>query len=324
MIRVLRAGSQTIAELVLEEQSLPDDVLWVDLVEPTGSEFDTIEHCLRVSLPTRDGMRDIEPSRRIYEAEGALGVTATLILFSETLEPRTTEVFFVLAGSRLVTLRYSNPRPFRNIDYHLQRARRDLSCGSMVLTWLLQLITGRIADLLETIGTDLDAIQRSLAMAADESRVHPDLTQLMGRISRNGDKGSKALESIYTLTRILITASESEVVPEAKRRDFRAQCNSMSQDVRALAHYAEFQENRVAFVLDAVLGLISIEQNNVGKIFSVVATVFLPPTLIGSIYGMNFDYMPSLNWKFGYPMALLIMMLSAVLPLWYFRRKRWL
>ncbi len=324
MIQILRSLSQKVEPYASGSGPLPDDVLWLDLADPTMHELQDVEACIGAALPMHDAMREIEASRRVQEVDGTLRLTATLMLFSETLEPQTTEVTFILIGRRLITLRYSNPRPFRNIAFQLDRAKPSFTCGSMVIAWLLQLITSRLADILEIIATDLDAILRSIATAADESRVHPDLTQMMGRISRNGDKCSKVHESIYTLTRILAALQESDAIPEDRRRDMRAQCSLMTRDLRSLAEYTEFQENRVGFVLDAVLGLISIEQNNVGKIFSVVATIFLPPTLIGSIYGMNFKNMPSLDWTFGYPMALLFMVLSAAVPLWYFRKKRWM
>ncbi len=324
MINILESHSSKIRDFNPNEDSLSEDVLWIDLVEPSPDEVSQIETQLGVSLPNREAMREIEASRRVNEVDNTLRLTATLMLFSETLEPKTAEVTFVLVGSRLITLRYSNPRPFRNIEYHLERTQIEFSCGSLVLSWILTLITGRLADILEIVATDLDAILQSIVTAADENRVHPDLTQTMGRIGRNGDKGSKALVSVHTLTRILIAASESELVPEDKRREFRANCSSALRDLRSLSDYAEFQESRIGFILDALLGLISIEQNNIGKIFSVVATVFLPPTLIGSIYGMNFQYMPSLDWKFGYPMSIGVMILSALLPLWFFRKMRWL
>jgi magnesium transporter len=154
------------------------------------------------------------------------------------------------------------------------------------------------------------------------NRVDRDLRALMERIGRNGDLLSKARESLVSLTRLLAFVQQSTQVQMSQ--DVRGRFRNVSRDATALSDHASFVSNKINFLLDATLGLINIEQNAIIKIFSVAAVVFLPPTLIASIYGMNFHHMPELGWEGGYPWALGLMVVSAVLPYVYFKRRGWL
>jgi magnesium transporter len=149
-----------------------------------------------------------------------------------------------------------------------------------------------------------------------------DLRAVMERIGRDGDLTSKARESLVTLARQLTFIQQSTAIQLP--RELVARYRSMARDVLALSDHASFLANKSSFMLQATLGLLNIEQNNIIKIFSVAATMFLPPTLIASIYGMNFEFMPELDKHYGYPLALLLMVVSAVVPYIYFRRRGWL
>ena len=144
----------------------------------------------------------------------------------------------------------------------------------------------------------------------------------MERIGRDGDLTSKARESLVTLGRQLTFIQQAQAIQIPK--ELLPRYRSMSRDVLALSDHASFLANKSSFMLQATLGLINIEQNNIIKIFSVAAAVFLPPTLIASIYGMNFRFMPELDFHLGYPLALFLILISAVLPYIYFRRRGWL
>jgi len=142
-------------------------------------------------------------------------------------------------------------------------------------------------------------------------------------IGRKGDLASKVRESLVSIGRVLLyLANEADSMRWAKEP--RAQLRGMQRDVQSLSDHAAYLSNKIQFLLDAMLGVVTIEQNNIIKIFSIAAGVFLPPTLIASIYGMNFTHMPELRWEYGYPLAFIVMVLSAVLPFWYFKRRGWL
>ncbi|MDH4259678.1 MAG: magnesium transporter, partial [Gammaproteobacteria bacterium] len=176
---------------------------------------------------------------------------------------------------------------------------------------------------LERVGMGLDDL--SASVFAPESRTPSqarNLRAVMERIGRDGDLTSKARESLVSLARQLTFIQQSPAVQIPK--EVLTRYRSMSRDVLALSDHASFLANKSGFMLQATLGLINIEQNNIIKIFSVAAAVFLPPTLIASIYGMNFHFMPELGWPFGYPLALGLILVSAVLPYFYFRRRGWL
>jgi magnesium transporter len=145
---------------------------------------------------------------------------------------------------------------------------------------------------------------------------------VMERIGRIGDLVSKSRESLVSLGRLLSYVQQSSSVTLTP--DLRARFKTLSRDVLALSDHASFVNSKTSFMLEATLGLINIEQNDIIKIFSVAAVAFLPPTLIASIYGMNFHHMPELDWMLGYPLALLLMVFSAVVPYVYFKRRGWL
>jgi magnesium transporter len=216
-----------------------------------------------------------------------------------------------------------DPLPFRRFIAYSERHPAAATTAPGILAGLLESIIERTADVLERVGQGLDDLSANV-FAADHkgtSRAR-DLRSVMERIGRDGDLTSKARESLVTLARQLTFIQQSTAMQMPK--DLVARYRSMSRDVLALSDHASFLANKSSFMLQATLGLINIEQNNIIKIFSVAAAVFLPPTLIASIYGMNFHFMPELDWPFGYPLALAIMLVSALLPYYFFRRRGWL
>jgi magnesium transporter len=315
-----------LARLEPTPDTIPDALLWADLVEPTLEEEKTVERFVGVEIPTREEMKEIEASNRLYEENGALYMTLTVVTKIDTERPETAAVTFMLAKNRLITLRYVDPLPFRKYISYAERHASTCGSGLVVLAGLLESIVERIADVLERVGTDLDdasaSVFTSSARKRKANRVNRDLRALMERIGRNGDLLSKARESLVSLTRLLAFVQQSSQVQLTQ--DVRNRFRNLARDAMALSDHASFISNKINFLLDAALGLINIEQNAIIKIFSVAAVVFLPPTLIASVYGMNFQHMPELAWQGGYPWALMLMVVSAILPFVYFKRRGWL
>ena len=304
--------------------ALPEQAVWIDLVSPTQTEDHQVEAMLGVAVPTREEMQEIEVSSRLYIENGARYMTATLMCQADTETPKTTAVTFILAGHRLVTVRYDEPRPFAIVTSKLARACPLAISGETVLMDLLDAIIDRCADILEKNAADVDIISHQIfeptPRRSNRTRTY---NHTMRTIGRKGDLNSKVRESLVSIGRlVLFLANEAEGMKWPK--DMRAQLKVMQRDVQSLTDHATYQSSKITFLLDAMLGMVSIEQNNIIKIFSVAAVGLMPPTLIASIYGMNFKKMPELEWAYGYPFALVLMVAAAALPYFYFKWKRWL
>jgi len=302
---------------------IPEHCLWVDLLEPTLEEERAVEQFLTIEVPTREEMREIETSNRLYEEDGALYMTATLVTRIDTDRPEAAAITFILVRNKLITNRYHDPLPFRRFTAYAQRHPAAASSALAVLTGLLEAVIERSADILERVSADLDELSGSIFAARERQKdTSRDLREVMERIARIGDLVSKSRESLVSLGRLLSYVQQSSSVSLAP--DLRARFKTQSRDVLALADHASFLSSKTSFMLEATLGLINIEQNDIIKIFSVAAVAFLPPTLVASIYGMNFHFMPELDWRLGYPLALLLIVISAVAPYLYFKRRGWL
>jgi magnesium transporter len=268
-------------------------------------------------------MKEIETSNRLYEEGGAVYMTATVGSKLDSARPESSAITFILANDRLITNRYVDPTPVRRFMAHVVRSPAACTSSVTLLAGLLEAFTERMADLLEKVQLELDAI--SLAIFPRDEGTAPtnrDLQAMIQKIGMNGDLISKARESLVSFQRLLTYVQQASNVTLSK--DQVSRFKSTLRDVQSLSDHASFLGGKIQFMLDAVLGLINLEQNNIIKIFSVVAVMFLPPTLIASIYGMNFHFMPELDRHWGYPLALVAMVASAVVPYLYFRRRGWL
>ena len=323
MLNCFVPGAQGLDRLDPPPADIPENCVWVDLLEPTVTEERAVERLLAIDVPSREEMREIETSSRLYEENGTLYMTATVVTKIDTDRPESSAVTFILSHNRLITNRYVDPLPFRRFISYSERHPLAATNAPGILAGLLESIVERTADVLERVGIGLDELSASVFAPETKTTIRArDLRGVMERIGRDGDLTSKARESLVSLGRQLTFVQQSQSIQMPK--ELLARYRSMSRDVLALSDHASFLANKSSFMLQATLGLINIEQNNIIKIFSVAATMFLPPTLIASIYGMNFDFMPELDKHWGYPLALLLMVVSAVVPYIYFRRRGWL
>ena len=307
--------------------SLAGSAVWYNLTDPTKAEDDFVESCLGIDIPTRAEMDDIEPSARLYNEDGAEFMTITALVNSDGDEPMKTPITFVLRNNQLVTVRYADPKPFRLFERLVTRPTNNVyTSGEKVMLGLIEAIIDRLAQLLETTGDEIDQISREVFgnKARKPTRKTRDLETLIERIGKKGDILTLARESLVSITRLSSFHQSAETINAKIARDMRQELKTLQRDAAALSDHAAFLNAKINFLLDATLGLINLEQNQIIKIFSVAAVVFLPPTLVASVYGMNFDAMPELHFSFGYPLALLLMVCSAILPFWFFKRRGWL
>jgi Mg2+ and Co2+ transporters len=292
----------------------PEDAVWIDLLAPTREEELAVETVLGLELPTAEEMAQLEPSSRLYQEDGATFMTATLIAKSEE-GPKSVPVTFVLAKTLLVTIRYDELRAFSVFAERAPAA--GLASGTSALLGLLDAVVERLAEILETQGSAVEAASVAIFNRPESRRFAPLLTEL----ARAQSVTSIARTSLVSLARLLSFAALAQEI--AADPECGAHLKSLQSDVQSLTEHASFESSHISFLLDAALGLINIDQNGIIKIFSVMAVIFMPPTLVASIYGMNFHHMPELSWPFGYPMALGMMVVSAALPVLWFRKRGW-
>lgn len=320
MLRVLRTRDGGLQEVDEADPDwvLPADAAWIDLISPNRQEELAAERVLGVSLPTREEMAEIEVSSRLYQEDGATFMTAFVLIGSDDKAPSLEPLTFVLSKGRLVTIRYVEPKAFK--AYVAQASRDPDFCmsGAGAFLGLLDALVDRIADVLEKTSADVEEVSAEIFDPARKGGFKP----ILRRLGRAQSIAAKARTSLVSLGRLASFASLSSEISAGK--EHRDRLRSVQRDVQSLTDHSAYLTENVTFLLDSATGLINTDQNEIMKVFSVWAVVLMPPTLIGSVYGMNFDHMPELRWVGGYPLALLLMLATMAIPLWWFRRKGWL
>ncbi|UAJ11635.1 magnesium transporter CorA family protein [Polymorphobacter megasporae] len=323
MLQLYSAGEKRVTcDGDLTTALLPPGIVWLDLNDPSKAEEAFVERVLGIAVPTRDEMVEIEPSSRLYQDGDTVVVIASLLAGAAEATPITTAVSFVLTPTHLVTIRYAAPKAFELFSAHVERSPTLCTDATMTLIHLLDAIVDRMADVLEGVGAEMDNISKSTFRrggSRTQRMTNAALQVLLTRIGHVHDIVSKSRVSGVSLAR-LISFLGSTLDPKGTKEHL----DGLAKDVSSLTDHASYLSGNITFLLDAALGLINIEQNAIIKIFSVAAVIFMPPTLVASIYGMNFKNMPELNFHYGYPMALGIMVCSAVLPYQFFKSRGWL
>lgn len=302
---------------------------WIDLQDPTAEEEALVEQELNVDIPTQEEMREIEESSRIYDEKGGLFMTGVVIAGIAEHRPTRSEVMFVVLPRHLVTVRYADPLPFRTFEQKCARRPDEHQSSDLMFVSLVEQIVQRVADVLEKITAKLDGVAdelfdetRGAATAKELNRQRIDLQGIVRQLGRSSGLLAKLGESLLSFDRALSFFRQStEAWP---REDAKEKAKSLQRDIASLTEYDTHLTEQIGHLQDATFNLINIEQNRIIKVFSVAAVLFLPPTLVATVYGMNFKYMPELNWLFGYPVALVLMVLSAVAPFYWFKRNGWL
>ena len=303
------------------DDKLPTAAVWIDLFEPTDADRARVDAAFGLAIPTHAEMLEIEPSSRLYVENGALYMTATILARADEENPTADAFTFVLANRCLVTVRYHDPRPVGTFGTRIVRQPAACATAEEALIGLVETFVDRIADIIEKVGLDLDAISRTIFGAAAAERDMHDVLRRLGRIEDLCSTARESLLGLGRLARFFDASMEAETKKQTK--ELKARLKTLNRDIASLMEHADFDGRKVGFLLDAALGLINIEQNRIIKLFSVVSVVLMPPTLVGTIYGMNFRNMPELDWPWGYPLALAAMLASAILPYLYFKKRGW-
>ena len=306
--------------------SIPAGATWIDLESPTSEEEALVEGCMRLNVPTQEEMAEIEPSSRLFERDGALYMTLSALRGVVEGRPTTTPISFVFNGQRLVTVRYETPKPVAAFTEQVAREPELLRDASTVLVRLLDAIIDRLADELESLGSEIEEISSHIFhKGVDERRIPAKrLTALLTRLGRAQTLLAKIRYSAISTNRLLTFLAGSDWIGDPAQETARNHVRSLNTDVTSLIDHSSFYSDNLTFLLNAALGLISVEQNSAMKLFSWAALIFLPPTLTAGIYGMNFEHMPELDWGLGYPFAIVLIVASGVVPILYFKRRGWI
>lgn len=301
-------------------QALPDNVLWIDLLSPDQQEERFVEAALGLDIPTREELAEIEDSSRFYDEDGVIFMTTTVVMGIAERRPKNAEVTFVLTRRCLITVRYAELSAFRQFETKSARQSTSYGTSHQVFLGLADAVVDRIADVLENLQIELQAL--SCRIFDERKAQRRDLQQIIQQLGQHRSLLSQLGESLFSSNRLI--AFYRLHAGESKQGVTKGLLKALERDVRSLGEHQARLLGDIAFLLDATLGLINIEQNSIIKVFSIAAVLFLPPTLVGTVYGMNFGHMPELGWLLGYPMALGMMVVSAIIPYAWFKFRDWL
>ena len=306
-------------ELVTTENlNLLPEAVWIDLLNPSLEEKKQIENILGVKIPTKEDMQEIEVSSRLYQDNDYLFMTVMMIAKSDSPTPEHGAITLILGNNKLITIRYIEPQSFALFNARISKLP-STNNALVLFIELLDTAIDRLGDILEKVSHRIDTISQAIFHPQQEKM---DYTYFLREIGSCGDLGTRVQESLLTFNR-LISFFEQNVHPKLNENTIK-RVVVFEKDINSLSDYVIFLTTKVNFLLDATLGMVNIEQNAIIKIFSIVAVILLPPTLVASIYGMNFHNIPELSWKLGYPISLLLMIISAWLPYKFFKKKGWL
>lgn len=291
-----------------------DDLLWIDLYEPTPKERKIVENFMEVSLQTRQQVEEIETSSRYSESENAIICNSNFAMVRDggfEIQP----VSFIICEGVLISVRGAELKTFVEASRKLQINYRSYTTGYHVLVSLLEARIDLDADMVESISKQIAALNN--ANSDVDRSVDKDVLLLVNRLQ---DNMMLLRETIFDRQRLLSGVQRSERFPN----DIYPRVAIMLKDIGSLLNHADFSFERLEFLQDTFMGLINIEQNKIIKMFTVLSVIFMPPTLIASAYGMNFRMMPELEWEYGYLFAVGLMLLSVGMTLYFFKRKKWL
>lgn len=289
------------------------DIIWIDLNDPTGEEKREVETFLGTEIQSRAQAEEIESTSRFFETADAIFAN-TNFLISQPDSFIYDTVSFTLCKDILITLHNSDLRTLTETGRKLQREPQLLTTGFHVMIAILEQRIDLDADMIEGIAKEIAYLSKQTSLGQkinEEQLLHINQMQENTMLIR---------ENIIDKQRVLSSILRSNKFPS----DLYQKLNFMIKDINSLINHTDFSFERLEYLQNTLLGLISIEQNKIIKIFTVATVIFAPPTLIASIYGMNFKFMPEFSWAYGYPFALFLMLVLTVLILWYFKKKKWL
>ncbi|WP_198244755.1 magnesium/cobalt transporter CorA [methane-oxidizing endosymbiont of Gigantopelta aegis] len=317
MLRLFKIHHNLIHKLDCESPVTPADLQqadWIDAQEPDECERDLLEHLIRDELPESDDMEEIETSARYFIDESGLHLHS--LFLSQTEGRHETEtVAFILQKKRLITIREADIADFRL--FRMRARHKMISCQSVseLMITLLEHKIENLADIVEELHSKLGDLSQDV-LENENTDLQAAISQLAKLENSNGKIRLCLMDSMRELSFL-----QRHLIKQPELLEI---CRKIMRDIDSLQSHTAFLFEKINFLMDSIQGFINIRQNQIIKIFSIAAVIFLPPTVVASIYGMNFEFMPELDWKYGYPTAIFIMILSAIAPYLFFKHKGWL
>lgn len=287
-------------------------VIWIDMFSPTLQEVKAVENIFTIEFPTKQESEEIELSSRYWEEGNRIEINS-YFLINDKKEPVNETVSFILQDELLISVRYKKLASFDASIKKLLASPREYKTGYSIFSQIIDIRIDADADIIENLGRDIAAIRKQ---AFNDDVENEDLLEQMSAFE---NLNMKIRENLTDKQRILNSLLKSQ-----KISDDKSELPIMLKDIRSLIDHTNFNFERLDYLQNIFVGLLSVEQNKVIKIFTIVNVIFLPPTLVASIYGMNFEIMPELSWDYGYLFSVGIMILSAITPLIIFRKKGWI
>lgn len=287
-------------------------VIWIDMFTPTLQEVKTVENIFSIEFPTKQESEEIELSSRYWEEGNRIEINS-YFLINDKKDPVNETVSFILQDDLLISVRYKKLASFDASIKKLLSSPREYRTGYSIFSQIIDIRIDTDADIIEELNRDIAAIRKQ---AFNDDVENEDLLEQMSTFE---NLNMKIRENLTDKQRILNSLLKSQKITEDK-----SELPIMLKDIRSLIDHTNFNFERLDYLQNIFVGLLSVEQNKVIKIFTIVNVIFLPPTLIASIYGMNFDIMPELNWEYGYLFSIGVMILAAVTPLIIFKKKGWI
>jgi magnesium transporter len=308
----------------LSAATLSPEVIWIDLCSPTPEEIAFVERVTKLHVPTRAEISEIEVSSRLTIEDDVLYLSTPISYRAGGVRPASTPVGFVLSQALLITVRFENLPAFAGFKDRCFAGHTVHPSSGGLFIGLLEAVVDRMADVLEHVGSQLDEVSQVVFHAPDTTTAKApatDLQKTLQSLGRSGEILSKIRDSLLGIGRIVpfVRGLSTEWMPAEVGQHLK----TLRDDIASLNDYDSYLNSKVQFLLDATLGLINIEQNNIMKVLTVVSVVGVPPVLIAGIYGMNFKVMPELDWAWGYPYAIVLMIVTALIPLFWLKRRGW-
>lgn len=290
-------------------------VVWLDMLLPTSEEIVFVEKIFGIDFPTKQESEEIEISSRYWEEDKKIEINSFFLIATEESAHNET-VSFILQGNLLISIRYKELKTFEEFSKRFYYAPREFKNGYYIFSQLLDIRIDADADIIEKLSKDITRLRK---------HVFTDYTnddeEMLEKISSFEDLNMNIRENLMDKQRILTSFIKSNKYDDSS---LRADIVIMLKDIKSLIDYTEFNFERLDYLQNIFVGVLNIEQNKVIKIFTIMNVIFLPPTLIASIYGMNFKILPELNWQYGYAFSLVLMVLSAITPIVIFKKKGWI
>jgi magnesium transporter len=297
---------------------------WVDLLDPSPEEIKHVAAECGIEVPSREALQEIEASSRLRVEDNVLYVSMPLAIQDAATGLTPVPLGFILSQQQLITIRYSDVHAFADVRTKVEKGACMTSTA--VFAALIDAMVDFSADLLEKLSSDLAAVStrvfgRQGVVPRHDKTFTRALRDSVNAIGIAGDRSSRVRESLLGLQRIV--GYVGEMTAEWHLTELKSQLKTARQDLTSLVDFEAHLSGKTQFLLDAVLGFINTEQNDIFKVLTIASVVGIPPTLIASMYGMNFKNMPELNWIWGYPYGLTLIFISALIPIVWFKHRGW-